>query len=56
MEKLIVNEELEKAKELIRIEEQKKLQQFNEKINELCKEYGYTLEVSSSIICKKIEQ
>lgn len=45
--------EVGKAQKIIAEAEQAKQKEFAEKMNALCKEYGYALDVQSQIVIKK---
>ena len=45
--------EIEKAELVIKEAEQKKFNEFNEKITQLCNEYGFILKVNSQIVVDK---
>lgn len=54
MEKVKELTELEKAELVIKEAEQKKQNEFAEKVNALCKEYGYNLQPLSTITIVKL--
>jgi hypothetical protein len=47
--------EVQKAEQIIREAEQKKMQEFSDKINALCKEYGYSLQPYTEMRIVKVQ-